>query len=419
MLRFTNDTISKYWDDPNYRIFSMRMNKDNILTVTSSNQTNSNLYEWNHDCIGKSLYEIMNQEHADRWHKRFYDWQNSGLISFIAYLEDNSPGWETTIEIVNNTLFGIGKKIENKRIDALSFDNYEFFNHYYVQQEKYLLLTLLTNMEKDLFIIESVDSNFDLDLSSYIGKDISSLTCFCSNILNKKVYRKCIQTKMEVHYVEQSSVKENPMYLDVHLYPYLSTSKIIIIAKNIDENTYKKNQKNLSNIYGIYPETNSFGVCEVNYENVHNAYIIGCNTYFKKLAFEEEIGLNLIVQHEAFIRCATTNASTTTGEFTLQKEGMQKKYIINVTHLPEIGNFVFLVVISLESQYYDSINSLFQRLSVRERQILTFVVEGFTNRYIANKLSISEGTVKKTIHNGYKKLDVCSRVDLMKLIYQE
>jgi DNA-binding NarL/FixJ family response regulator len=51
-------------------------------------------------------------------------------------------------------------------------------------------------------------------------------------------------------------------------------------------------------------------------------------------------------------------------------------------------------------------------LSSREREIVRLVAAGLRNRAIADRLSISEGTVKVHMHNIYEKLDVSGRVEL-------
>lgn len=51
-------------------------------------------------------------------------------------------------------------------------------------------------------------------------------------------------------------------------------------------------------------------------------------------------------------------------------------------------------------------------LSSREREIVRLVAVGLRNRAIADRLSISEGTVKVHMHNIYEKLDVNGRVEL-------
>jgi DNA-binding NarL/FixJ family response regulator len=47
----------------------------------------------------------------------------------------------------------------------------------------------------------------------------------------------------------------------------------------------------------------------------------------------------------------------------------------------------------------------------RELEILQYVAEGFSNKEIAKKLSITEGTVKNHVHNSLEKLHLYNRVE--------
>jgi DNA-binding NarL/FixJ family response regulator len=51
-------------------------------------------------------------------------------------------------------------------------------------------------------------------------------------------------------------------------------------------------------------------------------------------------------------------------------------------------------------------------LSPRETEVARMVASGFRNREIAEKLSLSEGTVKSYLHSIYEKLDIRGRVEL-------
>jgi ATP/maltotriose-dependent transcriptional regulator MalT len=51
-------------------------------------------------------------------------------------------------------------------------------------------------------------------------------------------------------------------------------------------------------------------------------------------------------------------------------------------------------------------------LTERRQQVAIFAAHGLSNRAIAEKLSLSEGTVKIHLHATYKKLDVHSRIEL-------
>lgn len=51
-------------------------------------------------------------------------------------------------------------------------------------------------------------------------------------------------------------------------------------------------------------------------------------------------------------------------------------------------------------------------LSAREKEVVTWLIEGLTNREIAQKLSISQHTVKNYIFKIFEKLGVSNRVEL-------
>lgn len=54
-------------------------------------------------------------------------------------------------------------------------------------------------------------------------------------------------------------------------------------------------------------------------------------------------------------------------------------------------------------------------LTAREREILTYLAEGHNGSYIASALFISPNTARTHIHNIYRKLDVSSREDILRL----
>lgn len=55
-----------------------------------------------------------------------------------------------------------------------------------------------------------------------------------------------------------------------------------------------------------------------------------------------------------------------------------------------------------------------EMLSQRETEIVRLVASGLTNKEIASRLSITEGTVKVHVHSVYQKLRVGNRVALMR-----
>ncbi len=59
----------------------------------------------------------------------------------------------------------------------------------------------------------------------------------------------------------------------------------------------------------------------------------------------------------------------------------------------------------LSARAHDSLTS-------RERQIVLVLAEGITNKEIARRLRLTEGTVKVHLHNIYQKLGISNRTAL-------
>jgi two-component system, NarL family, nitrate/nitrite response regulator NarL len=58
---------------------------------------------------------------------------------------------------------------------------------------------------------------------------------------------------------------------------------------------------------------------------------------------------------------------------------------------------------------------LTQLLTMRERQVVLLIADGLSNKEVARRLQLSEGTVKIHLHNIYQKLQVNNRTSLATL----
>lgn len=66
-----------------------------------------------------------------------------------------------------------------------------------------------------------------------------------------------------------------------------------------------------------------------------------------------------------------------------------------------------------EDSNHDNCNDFSHDMTKREKEICSLMAEGLTNRQIADKLYISEGTVKNYISNIYDKTGIHDRVKLI------
>ncbi|MCQ4022966.1 MULTISPECIES: response regulator transcription factor [unclassified Ruminococcus] len=101
------------------------------------------------------------------------------------------------------------------------------------------------------------------------------------------------------------------------------------------------------------------------------------------------------------------------------RNGDEKVYtVLFVPFISDSGSQnVLLNVLPTYNSDYVKEPEVLKGITDREQQIVDLAASGCTNRYIAHKLMITEGTVKKTLHNAYKKLGINSRMELIRLIH--
>lgn len=95
--------------------------------------------------------------------------------------------------------------------------------------------------------------------------------------------------------------------------------------------------------------------------------------------------------------------------------GMYEIGVLPILRGKSVGKMM-ITIVPAKSETVVQPSTCTERLTPREQETLTLAAQGYPNRYIAHKLSISEGTVKKLIYNGYQKLGISSRVELCRLL---
>jgi two-component system, NarL family, nitrate/nitrite response regulator NarL len=58
-----------------------------------------------------------------------------------------------------------------------------------------------------------------------------------------------------------------------------------------------------------------------------------------------------------------------------------------------------------------------EKLTARQREIMLIVAEGLSNKEIARRLNISEGTVKIHLHQIFRHLGISNRTALTAFVY--
>jgi DNA-binding NarL/FixJ family response regulator len=61
-------------------------------------------------------------------------------------------------------------------------------------------------------------------------------------------------------------------------------------------------------------------------------------------------------------------------------------------------------------------NAIKERLTPREAEIARFLAAGLSNKQIARKINIADGTVKIHLHRAYQKLGIANRATLAVMV---
>lgn len=147
---------------------------------------------------------------------------------------------------------------------------------------------------------------------------------------------------------------------------------------------------------------------------------IELNPLLTHLAANHEVSLDSLLKCHA-IQKAIKIKSSCRGYYR-KKNSYGIEIIYTVDALPVISKGkiknIMLTVIPSSSSNCMNINIL-KKLTVRESEVAMIAAKGYPNKYIAHILHISEGTVKKTLSNCYKKMGISSKVEMIQIFSRQ
>jgi len=103
----------------------------------------------------------------------------------------------------------------------------------------------------------------------------------------------------------------------------------------------------------------------------------------------------------------------------LYTEGNRRRFLIAATVL-----IAAIAIVDWQTKPFISIGFLYlfptrAKLTERERQVLSFVFEGFANKQITDRLQISETAVKASLQQLFSKTGVRTRSQLVRVALEQ
>ncbi len=336
--------------------------------------------------------------------KELFSLKSNEIFSFI--IEKNYSLWNVSLQMV----FPICK-IKGKRIDNLNFKNkFDFFSHPYLKLQK--KLSLFLKYDNFSFTLQNADKSFFDYTKLQKGDNINNLIRKNLLMINStSLLKSCIEDNTEFSFVDRYTDNGKNINFFCRLTPVCYSDNCGIFASIyiLDNNIFYELLKNSSFFENYFASSNT-GVAF--YSDISKDIVRWDSVFFKEAGNDFEK-----IKKSNALRFCASEKNITFDEIEISSSYENStKYSFAFIPIPE--NELTMIVCAQKFKIEDALKKLPIKLTSREFDVVSMVFKGEKNSYIALKLGIAEGTVKKTLYNIYNKLGITSRIDLINLIYR-
>lgn len=402
------------WLDDQYTFYKFEMTKNKELVLVDIACDEVCVSQKYSRYCGKAIDSFLDTSTAKQF-KNFYlrYKEYKGTVEFI-YINNGN------YYFVNMKIFGVYMTINSIRIysdfneyisNETKLDDllyYEF--SFYLQNEsnKYRILRYSKSCE-EIFGIKHIETeHFDMDIK------FQELI----KVLKEGLIREKLKNNQTIYIGLPLRIINNkikPMILKIIPQKKACSEFYFVEGHRLTEKELKEKSMAWFVRYETLYYSNHYGLCDIEVINKKTSKLAIMNPYFQRLILMNYNSVDEFIETSNF-------------EEVLRKKCMQYKEIVLKTEEKEHRKYylckfpvfndeeICSIHVTLIEIYTESNKELLDKLTTREKQILSLAAEGLTNRYIAEHLNLSEGTVKKTLYRGYQKLSITSRLELVKII---
>lgn len=405
-----------------YVVFIYELEDDDRFHLVFSNQLDRELRHSKEEVHGELLAELFDAKSAELIDERMRAAlrKRNTVKCFHTRLSDEDPAlWEVTmipcVEADKKMVYGLAKRAQF--VEDGAFDEKKSFGSLYDGVNAALAV-----VERDggqTMVCQGCNQMFarlmGLSVDEAIGMPLERL--FSGGIQLTAYASACIETKRSFSYRAEEILQSGESVLEISITPLLKDGRTLAVLNLTDVTEMvlaKRQAKKLDEEYQCVFQSSANGIAlfrcrgdgfEVERENAAFRKLFGSRRRHRVYA-------------ELFAWLRRVHDSQEQKEFELQAGTETKKQLfLSVSAVPILNGeeaekiFVTAVNTTEKMQLQKRMEGA---LTKRENEVLALAAEGFPNKYIACRLGVTEGTVKRQIYNGYRKLGICSRAELVK-----
>lgn len=432
-LQFNQIIIDELWDNKEYYICNYQELEEGTIVLADANVTYLNLQNITKKDIGRVIEEHLDSQDIRQISMLYKKYRDSNeCINFVREVPYNSEYsfWNVSVIMEYPYLRCVGRKISH--LSSINEGNLEY-NINSIKLEDYSSGSILVEKKENgkYKICSSSkmvkDKAFTIKQGEYLDDVLEGYLYWMKTFY---ILDECIKGRKTIGYFDIFSyedIRSKPISLPIEttdliyvvLIPILHVgfTGVLILIKALDNKKIENLEEGNTGKDVELNGENLFGSCVFYNINREYPYISEMNPYFAKHLYEKKLNINAIL-NSPIIKRAQDRKVAVSGSITFkQKDNIEKKYSMNAVPTIQNGEIEKMLVTLIPKQEIENVNNfMFALLTPREKEVISLVVKGYTNRCIAHELCITEGTVKKVIYNCYQKLGICSRIELVKLL---
>lgn len=421
---FDLEKVKLLWSSENYFFSKYLMNNDGSITMISANDTYLKIRNYTKENIGVNIADFKNEYEVKKITDGFEKLKKmSDSFDFVNEYTYNGKCtiWKISVVVNFPIMRCMGEIVRD-------FDDSEL-NKNIVKPVNIIIEdlnsnTIIATKTGEHFCVDMFDENLKKVFPD-IKKGAFLDALFQENIYSMKtqpIMNMCIEKNRVMRYYDifpDTKYREGINYVVMRPFFHDGVSSIIV---NITFLTYddflritNSGAKNVSSV----AKSCWMGYAVMDCSDKDNISLFDVNSVLAGMISQDKISIKSITESAHFKKSMSAK-SAGCGTLTY-KSSDGKEYSYSINFVPsmngdDISYIIITVIPTDEIGVFDE--EMFSKLTPREDEIVKLVIKGYTNRYIAGKLKISEGTVKKMLYNCYKKLGVQSRFEIIKMIYE-
>ncbi|MGN1456845.1 MAG: response regulator transcription factor [Acutalibacteraceae bacterium] len=421
---FDREKVKLLWSSENYFFSKYLMNNDGSITLISANNTYLEINNYTKDIIGmniadfKTEYEV--KKIADGFEKLRKMSDSFDFVNEYTY-DGQCTIWKISVVVNFPIMRCVGEIVRDFTDGEISTNIVRHVNTAIEDMPSYTIIATKTDGH---FKIDMFDENLRKifpDIKNGVFVDM----LFQENIYSLKaqaMMNMCIEKNRVMRYYDifpDRKSEDGIHYVVMRPFFHDGVGSVILNVTFLSYDEFLKITNSVEKIINPVAKSCWMGYAVMDCSDTDNISLLDVNSVLAGMISQDKISVKSISESSYFKK--SLNAKSAVCGTITYKSSDGKEYSYSLNFVPSMNgddiSYIITTVIPIdEIGMFDE--KIFSKLTPREDEIVKLVIKGYTNRYIAGKLNISEGTVKKILYNCYKKLGVQSRIEIIKMIYE-